>query len=146
MKTSERGIKFVAGFEGLSLVAYPDPGTGAQPYTIGFGSTVGVQKGDTITLEEAYDLLEQDVMHAEDVVNERVKVPLNQGEFDSLVSFVFNCGEGNFRKSTLLKLLNQMQYQQAAEQFVRWNRAGGQVMNGLTRRRQAERDLFLSGT
>lgn len=143
MKTSEHGLKFIAGFEGLSLVAYPDPQSGGPPWTIGFGHTHGVKEGDTCTLEEAYDLLDQDLMIAEDAIARQVKVPLTQGEYDALASFIHNFGETKFAKSTLLRLLNQMRYDAAAEEFLKWVSPGSSVEAGLTRRRRAERELFL---
>jgi lysozyme len=73
-----------------------------------------------------------------------VKAPINQNQFDALVSFVYNVGAGNFAKSTLLKKLNKADYQGAGDEFLRWNRGGGKVLNGLIRRRDAERSLFLT--
>jgi GH24 family phage-related lysozyme (muramidase) len=84
-----------------------------------------------------------DLHEAEEAVDRLVTAPLNQNEFDALVSFTFNLGEGNLKKSTLLKYLNQMRYEDAANEFPRWNRAGGQILPGLTRRREAEKRLFL---
>ena len=142
MKTSEDGILFISKFEGIKLTAYQDS---VGIWTIGAGHIQGVKRGDTITLEEAYDLLHGDVMHAEDAINKLVKVPLTQNEYDSLVSWVFNLGEGNLRKSTMLAYLNTMQYKLAADEMPKWSKAGGRELAGLLRRREAERKLFLEG-
>ena len=142
MKTSQSGLDFIADHEGLELVAYPDPGTGGEPWTIGVGHTGGVKPGDTCTKHEALQWLAEDVETAEKAVLRMVDVPLSQNQFDALVSFVFNCGAGNFEKSTLLRLLNDLDYDGASEQFQRWNRAAGREMAGLTKRRHAEAALF----
>lgn len=143
MKTSPEGIALVEEFEALSLVAYPDPKTGGDPWTIGWGHAHGVSEGDTCTEAEADALLQGDLAHAEDVVEELVTVPLRQNEFDALVSFVYNCGERNFTRSTLLRVLNKMQYAQAADEFLKWISPGTAVEKGLRRRRSMERKLFL---
>ena len=140
MKPSERGLALIRQFEGLRLAAYKDI---AGVKTIGFGTTNGVKMGDTITRDEADRLLLEDAQRFADHVKALVKVPLNQNQTDALVSFVYNVGPAAFGKSTMLKLINQGLLEDAANQFVRWNRAGDQVLAGLTRRRMAERDLFL---
>jgi lysozyme len=142
MKTSQSGLDFIAEHEGLELTAYPDPGSGGEPWTIGVGHTGGVKPGDTCTKHEALQWLAEDVETAEKAVNRLVKVDLTQDMFNSLVSFVFNCGAGNFEKSTLLKLLNAGDYDGAKGQFPRWNKAAGREMAGLTKRRHAEAALF----
>jgi len=142
MKTSQSGLDFIADHEGLELTAYPDPGTGGEPWTIGVGHTGGVKPGDTCTKHEALQWLAEDVETAENAVNRLVKVELTQDMFNSLVSFVFNCGAGNFEKSTLLKMLNAGDYAGAKGQFPRWDKAAGKVMAGLTKRRHAEASLF----
>jgi lysozyme len=144
MQISPKGIEKIKGYEGLSLTAYPDPGTGGRPWTIGHGHTLGVQKGDVITREQAEKFLHEDLAPVYLTIESNVKVPLTQGQFDALCSFIFNVGSGNFVKSTLLKKLNAGDTAGAAAEFVRWNRAGGKVLTGLTRRREAERELFLS--
>lgn len=144
MKTSQEGKNRIAEHEGISLVAYPDPGTGGEPWTIGVGHTGGVKPGDRITHNQAIDLLAADLATAEKAVNSLVKVPLAQHEFDALVSFVFNVGASAFQDSTLRKKLNIGDRRGAGEEFLRWNKAGGRVMAGLIRRRQAERELFLA--
>ena len=140
---SDRGLAFIADFEGCRTEAYPDPGTGNQPYTIGFGHTGGVRPSDICSLADAKIWLEQDCNKAWQYIDDHVDVELNQNQKDALISFVFNCGEHNFRASTMLTLLNQGNYGAAASQFTRWNRANGAVMPGLTRRRKAEAELFM---
>ena len=143
--TSDRGLALIKEFEGLELEAYPDPGnkvTG-EPWTIGYGHTRGVRKGDTCTEEQATEWLREGLGAAEGPVRHLVDVPLTQGQFDALVSFVFNCGAGNFGNSTLLRLLNGGAYASAADQFKRWNRGADGPLPGLSRRRAAETALFL---
>lgn len=142
MKISQRGIDLIKQFEGLSLTAYPDPGTGGEPWTIGYGHTGGVKKGQTITESRAEELLREDVRRFEVAVDRLVKVPLTQAQFDALLSFAFNLGAGNLGSSTLLRLLNAGDYAGAAAQFERWVNAAGKIMPGLVRRRAAERALF----
>jgi lysozyme len=142
--TSEAGINFIKTFEGLRLRAYPDPGSGRAPWTIGYGTTRGIRPGMVITKAQAEEMLRRDLREIEQGVNDLIKVEIIQTMFDALVSFAYNVGVGNLRRSTLLKNLNQGDIQGAAEQLLRWNRARGRVLPGLTRRRVAERDLFLS--
>lgn len=142
MQTSERGLEFIAEHEGLSLVAYPDPATGGDPWTIGHGRAHGVKPGDTCTAEQALEWLREDVREAEQAIERLVKVDLTQSQFDALVSFVFNLGAGNFGSSTLLKMLNAGNFEGAEGQFQRWDKAAGRVMAGLTKRRHAEAALF----
>jgi lysozyme len=147
---SNDGIDLVKTFEGLHKVQ-PD-GTissylcPAGKWTIGYGSCKGVRSGMKITIEEAELRLREDLRTAEADVKRYVTVPLTQGQYDALVSFVFNLGAGNFRSSTLLKKLNQGLYNDVPEQIMRWNKArvGGKltVLNGLTRRRAAEAAIF----
>lgn len=142
MKISQKGVDLIKSFEGLELKAYKDS---VGVLTVGWGSTGShVTAGMTITKEQAEQLLKKDLERFEKGVSDLVKVPLNQNQFDSLVSFSFNLGLGNLKSSTLLKKLNAKDYLGASKEFERWNRAGGKVLNGLTRRRIAERDLFLS--
>lgn len=133
--------------EGCSLTAYPDPGTGGEPYTIGFGTTVingkPVQPGMKITLDEAELYFEKDLRKFEKAVAKAVKVPITQYQFDALVSLTYNIGIGAFKDSTLLCKLNKGDYQGAADEFPRWNRSGGRVMEGLSKRRARERKHFL---
>lgn len=140
MKTSQAGIDLIKEFEGVRLAAYRCP---AGVPTIGYGHTKGVEMGDTVTVIEAEELLREDLEVFENGVNKLVEVPLEQHQFDALVSFAFNLGLGNLKNSTLLRLLNQGLYTDAANQLTRWNKAGGQVLAGLVRRRSAERRMFL---
>jgi lysozyme len=140
LKYSDTGIKFTESFEGCRLEAYLDQG--GIP-TIGYGHIHGVKMGDKCTQEQAEQWLSDEVKNAEDAVNDLVQVPLTQNQFDALVDFVYNLGAGNFEKSTLLRRLNKGLYKEASEQFALWNRAGGFVRDGLTRRRVAEKELFL---
>lgn len=139
MHTSQKGLDLIKSFEGLRLSAYKCP---ADVWTIGYGTTAGVKQGQTITKERAEELLREDVRRFEDQVLRLVKMPLTQGQFDALTSFVYNLGAGNLSNSTLLRLLNAGDYDGAAAQFERWNKAGGKVLAGLIRRRAAERALF----
>lgn len=148
MKTSAAGRKAIAGHEGVRLKAYPDPATGGEPWTIGVGHTSAagppkVVKGMTITAAECDEILSRDLATFEAAVTKAVKVPLNQNQFDALVSFTFNVGVGNLQKSTLLRKLNARDYQGAADQFPVWNKANSKVMKGLVTRRAEERALFL---
>ena len=143
MKTSPKGIALIKSAEGLRLKAYPDPGTGGVPWTIGYGSTAGVTRNMVITETRAEQMLAADLVRFERIVERLVRVPLNQGQFDALVSFTYNVGEGNFTKSTLLRKLKAGDTAGAAEQFSRWVHAGGKVLPGLITRRAAERASFL---
>jgi lysozyme len=132
--------EIIKQFEGLRLEAYKCP---ADVWTIGYGHTNKVKPGDAITEGEADILLALDVQEAERAVSSYVDVDINQNQFDALVSFVYNLGAGNFKSSTLLKKLNQGDYLGAANEFQRWNKAGGKVLRGLVRRREAEANLFI---
>lgn len=139
MKTSDLGIDLIKRFEGCRLEAYVCP---AGKLTIGFGHTGDVIDGQTITHDEAEELLRADLVSREESVGAHVVVPLTQGQFDALVSFVYNVGAGAFVWSTLLKKLNAGDYAGAALEFQRWNRGGGKVLPGLVARRQAEMERF----
>lgn len=128
--------------EGLRLEAYPDPGTGGPPWTIGYGHTAGVKQGDAITPEQAEQFLLDDLKASIDAIHHLVKVPLSDDEESALVDFVFNVGQGNLEHSTLLRLLNAGDHAGAADQFAAWNKASGKVLAGLVRRRAAEAALF----
>lgn len=142
MKYSLKGIQLTETFEaddGPKLVAYLDQV--GRP-TIGYGHTAGVKLGDCCTKEQAEAMLHADIAWAETFVNHIVTQILTQGEFDALVDFTFNLGSGNFQSSTLLKLVNEGDFKDAAEQFEQWDHAGGKVVAGLLRRRQAEEKEF----
>jgi len=139
MNTSQNGIDLIKHFEGCELKAYKCP---AGVWTIGYGHIKGVQEGDVITEQQADEMLVEELYEYENYVNTLVDVPLNQNQYDALVSWVYNLGGGNLKASTLLKVLNSGDYSGVPAQIMRWNKAGGKVLEGLTRRRQAEADLF----
>ena len=139
---SQAAIDLVKASEGLRLEAYQDAG---GVWTIGYGHTRDVQPGDVVTQQQADDFLQADLAEAADGVNALVKVPLTQGQFDALCDFVFNLGEHDLERSTLLRLLNAGNYQAAANQFRVWVMDRGEVLPGLVNRRAAERDLFVNG-
>jgi len=141
-QVNKAGLDLIKSFEGLRLEAYPDPGTGGDPWTVGYGSTKGVKKGMKITVQEAEQRLIMDLQDACKAVERYVTIPLNDNQFAALVSFTFNVGAGNLAVSTLLKRLNEGEYGSVPMQLMRWNRAAGKILNGLTRRRTAEGDLF----
>ena len=140
MHISNDGINLIKQFEGCVLSAYKCP---AGVWTIGYGHTKNVKQGMKITKEQASNLLIDDLKIYESYVNKYVKVKLNQNQFDALVSFTFNCGGGALKSSTLLKKINKGDYAGAANELLRWNKANGKVLSGLTRRRKAEKALFL---
>lgn len=140
MNISSSGIALIKQFEGLRLQAYQ---CSAKTWTIGYGhSGKDVTSGMTITLEQAEALLLQDIARFEQAVNTRVTVPLNQNQFDALVSWCYNLGETNLASSTMLKELNLGNYAAVASEMKRWNRAGGQILLGLVSRRATEAALF----
>lgn len=139
MKTSQNGINLIKQFEGCKLTAYKCP---AGVWTIGYGHTNGVKSGQTITQAKAEEYLKSDLIKYENYVNGYVKVSLNQNQFDALVSFTYNCGGGALKTSTLLKKLNNKDYTGASNEFPRWNKSNGKVLNGLVKRRTAEKTLF----
>ncbi|OEH06556.1 muraminidase [Enterobacter kobei] len=146
MQTSDKGIALIKEFEGCKLTAYQDS---VGVWTIGYGWTKPVdgkpiRAGMTIKQETAERLLKTGLVSYENDVSRLVKVDLTQGQFDALVSFTYNLGARSLSTSTLLRKLNAGDYAGAADEFLRWNKAGGKVLNGLTRRREAERALFLS--
>ena len=133
--------------EGWVNHAYPDPGTGGEPLTIGYGHTSAagaprVTAGMTISLEEGDAILQSDLKAVEASVDRLVTVPLNENQRGALVSFVFNVGSSSFATSTLLRKLNARDYNGAVAEFARWNHAGNTVLPGLTTRRAAEAKLF----
>ena len=139
MKISQEGLSLIKKFEGCELAAYR---CAANVLTIGYGSTKDVKEGDTITQEEADSLLLHEMYEYEGYINDMVKTDLKQNEFDSLVSWVFNLGPSNLSSSTLLQKLNNKDWNDVPNQIKRWNKAGGQVKQGLIRRREAEALLF----
>lgn len=140
MKTSDKGIEFIIKEEGEVLHAYRCQ---AGVWTIGVGHTGGVTPDMKITKEQSRELLKSDLRRFEKVVNETIKRPLLQHEFDALVSFSFNVGTQAFKTSTLAKKINaNAPYNEIREQFLRWNKAGGKVLAGLTSRRKREAKLY----
>ena len=149
-KISAQAQNLIKSFEGLAKVgtdgvirSYRCP---AGRWTIGWGHTKGVRSGMKITEEEAQAFFLEDIVAFEKAIKRQVKVPLSQNQFDALVCLVYNIGEGNFSKSTLLKKLNRGLYDEVPEQILRWNKAtldgNLQTLRGLTRRRTAESALF----
>ena len=143
---NNNGLRIVKGFEGLELRAYQDS---VGVWTIGYGHTAAagppdVYPGQSITEAEAESILRRDLRKFEGGVRDEVKVPLTSDQFSALVSFSFNVGVGALANSTLLRKLNARDYQGAANEFPRWVKAGGRTLQGLVRRRDAERALFLS--
>ncbi len=146
MIVSKNGLDLIKEFESFRAKPYLCP---SQKATIGFGSTyypdgkkVTLQDKE-ITEEKAFEILEY--IANKDFgsnINKVVKVPLNQNQFDALVSFAYNIGNGNFNSSTLLRWLNQGNYKEASMQLLRWDKSKGIVLNGLTKRRKSEKALF----
>lgn len=136
-----KAVELVKGFEGFSPKAYLCP---AGVPTIGYGHTGNIKPTDTITQQEAEELLKKDLEKFESGVKKAVKVPLNENQLAALVSFTYNVGLGAFNNSTLLKQLNEGHYDLAADQLLRWTKAAGKELKGLVRRRAAERAVFLT--
>lgn len=142
MKPSQACIEFIKEWEKLRLVAYLD---GGGVWTIGYGHTDYVEPGDTCTEQEAEEFLRQDVQEAAGAIDDFVDVELTQPMYDALVSWAYNCGREAVKNSTLVRLLNAGHSKEVvAAQLPRWNKDNGKVVPGLTRRREAERVLFLS--
>jgi len=139
LNISPEGLAFIKRMEGCSLTAYLDS---VKVPTIGVGHTRGVKMGDTCTDEQATQYLLDDLESVYGDIEALVEVALNQSQFDSLCSFVFNLGGPALRNSTLLKLLNAGDYDAARKQFLRWDKAGGVPLAGLTKRRAAEAAMF----
>ena len=141
---SQAAIDLVKRFEGFSPTRYVCSG---GKLTIGYGHVITKAHikdfEKPITEQRARQILMMDMTYAQQAVDRLVKVPLTQNQFDALVSFVFNIGEGAFAASTLLRYLNKGRYQEAAVEFMRWIHAGGKRLDGLIRRRRAEQELFL---
>lgn len=149
MTLNQASIDLIKEYEGWRANAYVDPATGGEPITIGYGHTSAagpprVKLGMTITKEEGERVLRQDLEKVEAEVLRFIKAPLNENQYGAVVSLDYNIGGGNFGKSTLVRKLNAHDYEGAAKEFARWNRAAGKVMAGLTRRRAAEAKLFLT--
>jgi lysozyme len=132
-------VNLIAKWEGFESEAYRDV---VGIWTIGFGHTKDVKEGDKISYYDAIALLKKEVAYFARGVELNVKVPVTQNMFDALTSFTYNLGIGNLKRSTLLRKLNREDYEGAAREFKRWNRAGGKVYRGLTSRRLEEEELF----
>lgn len=148
-KIGPLGKRLIQKYEGLKLEAYPDPGTGGDPWTIGYGHTgPEVKKGLKITSQQADELLAKDLEKFEKgvcrLVSPNVLIDLSQNQFDALVCFSYNVGLTNLEKSTLLERVNERRFEEASKEFEKWTKAAGKVLPGLIKRRIAERDLFLS--
>lgn len=138
-RINKAGVALIKEFEGFHAGPYLCP---AKIWTIGYGHTRTVRAGMVVTMEQAEALLDDDLQLCERAIQRLVTVPLNDNQFAALGSFVFNVGISNFEMSTLLKLLNRGWYEQVSAQLMRWNRASGEVLGGLTRRRAAEGVLW----
>ena len=143
MKISQEGLSLIKKFEGCELKAYLCK---ASVLSIGYGHTATTHENMQIDQKTADKLLEQDILHFEKHVNDLVKVNLEQNQFDALVAWTFNLGGNALKNSTLLKVLNEKNYEGVPEQIKRWNKATvdgeKQVLEGLVRRREAEALLF----
>lgn len=140
MHISDEGLELIKHFEGCELEAYKCP---AGVWTIGYGHTKDVEEGEKWSQDKADFMLFRELEEEyEQYVNDYVHVPLNQQQFDALVSWTYNLGPVNLKKSTLLRKLNDGEYQEVPNQIKRWNKANGEVLAGLVRRREAEALLF----
>lgn len=153
MKTGDTGLNLIKAYEGLRLSAQSEPlpgSTSDRVWTVGYGHKTTASQGMTVTEREATRLLHNDIQPIEDLIRNTVRCPLNQNEHDALVSLIFNVGEQNFRRSTVLQKLNDGDKLAAADAFERWTRArvDGKLvkLDGLVRRRAAEKSLFLMPT
>lgn len=141
---NEKTLKLLKEFEGLVLKAYPDPGSkNGLPWTIGYGHTKGVKKGDVITKEQAEEFLKADIQDAINTIKQYVKVPLNENQLGAQASFILNIGEGQFRKSSVLKYINAGRLAEVPGRMALYRMNDDKVMNGLVRRRAAEGALWM---
>lgn len=144
MNINEAGVALIKRFEGCRLRAYPDPATSGAPWTIGYGTTgPNVYEGLQISQEQADMWLVEKLAEFEKCVNKVIFIPVTDNQFSACVSLAYNIGCRNFQGSTLVKKLNAGDDIGAADEFLKWNKAAGNVMAGLTKRREAERELFL---
>lgn len=141
MQISEEGKGIIKRFEGCKLEAYL---CSAGVPTIAWGKTHGVKMGDTCTQEQADQWFDEEIVEYENYVNDLVTAPLNQSQFDALVSWVYNLGPANLKSSTMLRVLNEGKYDLVPSEMRKWVKAGGKVNAGLERRRLAESMLFES--
>ena len=141
MKVSEDLVEFVKRWEGLKLEASPDPLV-AGVWDVGYGHVLRTEARPTWTREQADAALRMDLESAAVGVDDAVRVTLAQHEFDALVSLAYNVGNQAVATSTLMRRLNGDDFYGAADEFLRWNRAGGRIVAGLVKRRQAEQAMF----
>lgn len=140
MRISDKGIELIKTFEGCKLTAYRDS---VGVWTIGYGHTRGVRRGDVISMSKAIDYLREDLIPVEREIN-NMGVSLQQGQYDALCSWIFNLGVGNFRSSTMRKyILARKSSDEITAQMIRWHRAGGKPLLGLKRRRVAEANMWV---
>ncbi len=145
MSISGLALPIIKACEGCRLKAYPDPGTGDRPYTIGYGHTgKDVFLGLTISQERAEELLIGDLELTIRGIRGMLKVSIPDNQVAALASFAYNVGLGNLLKSKLLRLINAQDFKSASNEFDRWTRSGGKVLAGLVKRRRSEKELFLS--
>lgn len=137
---TEEAKRFIKNYEGLRLKAYK---CSAGKWTIGYGRTTNVKEGDTCTKEQAEKWFEEEYQRFKRIVKSYVRVPVNDNQLGALTSFAYNCGLASLKTSTLLKKLNNKDYKGAADEFLRWNKVNGKPVEGLTKRRKAEREMFL---
>ena len=139
MNISGEGISLIKKFEGCELESYQDA---VGVWTIGYGHTKDVKEGMTISKEQADNMLLNELDEYCEHVEKAVQVNLDQCQFDALVCWVYNLGPTNLQDSTLLRILNEGDYGGVPEQIKRWNKAGGVILGGLVKRREAEANLF----
>ena len=136
---SEKGKSLIKDFEGFRTHAYQDS---VGVWTIGYGHTKGVTPDMVITDEQGEEMLAEELKEYETYVDTLVKVPLHQYQYDALVSWTYNLGPTKLKSSTMLRVLNEGNYEEVPTQMKRWDKAGGQVLAGLTKRREAEAAMF----
>jgi lysozyme len=142
MIINQKGLDLIKSFEGCKLKAYQDI---RGIWTIGYGHTGSeVKEGMEITQEQADGLLKENLHYFENGVDHFTSEPLNENQFSAMVCFSYNCGLGSLVHSSILKCVNAGDFQGAADSFLLWNKSGGMEVPGLTRRREAERELFLA--
>jgi lysozyme len=149
-KLTHAGFELIKAHEGLRLKAYVDPGTGGEPYTIGYGHTSAagpptVYKGMTISRDEAEDIFRRDLTKFENHVRFAVKVPISDTQFSALVSFCYNVGPGAFKKSSVLRAVNEGRFDLVPARLALFNKANGKTLKGLVRRRAEEGKMFTEG-
>lgn len=144
MKINKEALELIKEFEGVRLEAYPDPGSkDGLPWTIGYGHTKGVKRGDKITLAQAEAFLIQDLEAVTAIIQKYVKVAINENQEGALHSFVLNIGEGLFAKSSVLKYINENKLNEVPGRLALYRMNDGKVMAGLVRRRTAEGALWM---